>query len=135
MWKSLKRWPVVLAVLIAALAVGLVPLPRGSRVTRENCERIQVGMTMDEVQAILGEPWNDRLLDPEGPSVWDRLRVTAWLRVDRHCCYWMGRDVGIAVIFDDNGRARRTDLCTDPDRPRSSLPGRVWRRLRDRLGW
>jgi outer membrane protein assembly factor BamE (lipoprotein component of BamABCDE complex) len=70
MWKSLKRWPVLLALLFAvvAAAVGLVCLPRGSRVTRENCERIKKGMTMGEVRAILGEPWRDNLLDPDGPS-------------------------------------------------------------------
>src|SRR5262250_1249754 len=66
MWKSLKRWPVLLALLVAfgGLAVGLVFLP-GGRVTRENCERIRVGMTEAEVRAILGKPWDDSLLDPE----------------------------------------------------------------------
>jgi outer membrane protein assembly factor BamE (lipoprotein component of BamABCDE complex) len=70
MWKSMKRWPVLLAVLVvlAALAVGLVCLPYRSRVTRENCERIKEGMTEAEVRAILGKPWDDSLLDPDPPS-------------------------------------------------------------------
>jgi hypothetical protein len=62
MWKSLKRQPVLVALLVAvgALALGLVFLP-GGRGTRENCERIQKGMTYAEVRAILGKPWDDAL--------------------------------------------------------------------------
>jgi hypothetical protein len=43
MWKSLKRGPVFLALLVAvgALAVAFVCLPYGSRVSRDNCERIK----------------------------------------------------------------------------------------------
>jgi hypothetical protein len=70
MWKRLKRWPVLLAlmVVLGGLAVGLVFLP-GGRVTRENCERIKEGMTEAEVRAILGKPWDDSLLDPEPPRL------------------------------------------------------------------
>jgi hypothetical protein len=67
MWKSLERWPVLLALLVAlsGLAVALLCLPYGSRVTPENCERIKVSMSEAEVLAILGKPWDDSLLDPD----------------------------------------------------------------------
>ena len=70
MWKPLKRWPVLLALLVGvgALTVALVCLPYGSRVTRENCERIKRGMTEAEVRAILGKPYENSLFDPEGPD-------------------------------------------------------------------
>jgi hypothetical protein len=70
MWKSLKRWPVLVALLfvLGGLAVGLLFLPHGGRVTRENCERIKAGMTEAEVRGILGKPWDNWLLDQEGPT-------------------------------------------------------------------
>jgi hypothetical protein len=70
MWKSLKGWPVLLALLVAVgvLAVALHYLAYGNRVTRANCKRVHKGMTMEEVRAILGKPWDNSLLDPEGPG-------------------------------------------------------------------
>jgi hypothetical protein len=134
----LKRWPVLLAFLVAvgALAVGLVFLP-GSRVTRENCERIKDGMTEAEVRAILGKPLDDSLLDPDGPS--DRMLAPFRIVHARNTLcpssfFWMGNDVAIHVAFDGQGRVGYMSLCTDL-RPRSWLPARVWRRLRARYGW
>ena len=43
---------------LAAIVVSLLPTPPTSRITRENCDRIQLGMTQDEVEEILGpEGW------------------------------------------------------------------------------
>ena len=120
--------------MLGGLAVGLVCLP-GSRVTRENCERIKEGMTEAEVRAILGKPWDDSLLDPEGPGDRDAVYPLSVYETLGSCSYWMGNNIGICVIFDRQGRAIFTQLCTDPDRPRSWLPQRVWRRLRSRYGW
>jgi hypothetical protein len=151
MWKSLKRWPVLLALLVAfgALAVALVYLPFGSRVTRENCERIQEGMTEAEVRAILGKPWGYSLLDPDGPSfpeAWDLfLRLgdatdqsrkevphELWRKVDA----WIGSKLIVFVCFDADSRVTYPGvLISDFDPPRTSLPARVWRRLRARYGW
>jgi hypothetical protein len=147
MWKSLKRWPVLLALLIAVgtLAVGLLCLPREGRVTRENCERIKEGMTEADVRAILGKPWDDSLLDPEGPGA----VVMPVLYSKEYPCIWSGSDVGILVIFyedrrltpagysarGEQSRVARTILFTYADRPRSWLPARAWRRLRARWGW
>jgi hypothetical protein len=141
MLKSLKRWPVLLALLVAVgvLAVGLVFLP-GNRVTRENCERIHEGMTEAAVRAILGKPWDDELLDPDGPDLVDVQKFLHSMkqheiRSPQSGSVWMGSDVGIYVAFDSEGRVVFTTPLTDPDRPRSWLPGRVWRRLRARYGW
>jgi hypothetical protein len=43
MWKSLKRWPTALGLLVAlaALAIGLVYRAQAGRVIRENCDRIK----------------------------------------------------------------------------------------------
>jgi hypothetical protein len=134
LWKSLKRWPVLLALLVVlgGLAVGLVLLPGelpGGRVTRENCERIKEGMTEAEVRAILGKPWDASLLDPEPP----RLRFPTAGPAPGFL-WWVGKDVVLFVFFED-GRVESTKVLTDLDPPRSWLPQRVWRRLRARYGW
>jgi hypothetical protein len=130
--KSLKRWPVLLALAAAfgALAVGLVCLPYGGRVTRANCERIKEGMTEAEVRTILGKPWDDSLLDPEKP-IWRMQWQGAW----KYGRPWIGDDFGMFVLFDDQEKVVHAEPISDPDRPRSWLPGRVWRRLRARYGW
>jgi hypothetical protein len=143
MWKSLKRWPVLIALLVASGALALACLPYGSRVTRANCERVRKGMAMEEVGAILGKPWDDSLLDPEGPDDSDGL--VDWIvpvPLDPQRRYpvnrtriWMGDKIGLFVTFDDEARVVSAALVTDPDRPRTWLPARVWRRLRGRYGW
>jgi hypothetical protein len=136
MWKSLKRWPVLLALLVAvgALAVGIVFLP-ASRVTRENCERIKEGMTEAEVRAILGKPCDNSLLDAEEAPLDDARYVVkprekaAFLRG-----VWASERVVMYVAFDDNNnRVACAWVATNSDR--SWLPARVWRRLRARVGW
>jgi hypothetical protein len=142
MWKSLKRWPplLVLLVTVGALAVGLAWLPYRNRVTPENCARIKEGMTKTEVYAILGEPWNNELFDADPPSAReiDRLSVL-WqerqVKEGGYSCFWMSSSIGILVVFDSDGRVLFTEPCTDPDRPRSWLPARVWERLRPHLRW
>jgi hypothetical protein len=132
MWKSLKRWPVLLALCVAVgmLAVAVAWLPYGSRVTRENCERIKEGMTEAEVRAIVGKPWEDSLLDPELTTFMVDLSGPAW-----YSQLWIGDDCEMFVMFDENGRVMDPQFIPDPNRPRTWLPVRVWRRLRARYGW
>jgi hypothetical protein len=108
-----QRWPVLLALLVAfgALAVAFVCLPYRSRVTRENCERIQKGMTEAEVRSILGKPWDDSLLDPEGRYPNEKTLVVYDLERESEqpylgkwrSSYWMGDDAGVCVYFDHDG--------------------------------
>jgi hypothetical protein len=107
MWKSRKRWPVLLALLVAfgGLAVAFACLPYGSRVTRENCDRIQEGMTEAEVRAILGKPWDDSLLDPEEPNGYWAGESIVFVRPEgrvefMYGRYWMGDNIGFFVGFD-----------------------------------
>jgi hypothetical protein len=141
LWKTLKRWPVVLAlvVVLGGLAVAFACLPRGGRVTRENCERIEEGMTEAEVRAILGKPWDNWLLDAEGPtdsnSEFRRFQMLRELFKPRYLYFWVGDNVTTYVAFGDDNRVFFRQTFSDPDRPHSWLPARVWRRLRERLGW
>jgi hypothetical protein len=59
---SRRRRFLVLAILGAAVAMPVVVWllwPRPSAITRENAERIQLDMTLTEVEAILGGPPRD----------------------------------------------------------------------------
>jgi hypothetical protein len=143
MWKSLKPWPVLLALLVAvgALAVGLLFLPRGGPVTPETCERVKEGMTEAEVGAILGKPFDDSLLDPEPLGCefqWVPLQEdgSSELKAPAYNYFWVGGSLVLFVVFDHDGRVVSRELASGPDCPRSSwLPARVWRRLRERYGW
>jgi hypothetical protein len=93
-------------------------------------------VTYREVRAILGEPWHDSLLDPEGPGRHDMVYSIHSPTTIRSGLYWMGSNVGSGVIIDERqGRVVFSHVCTDPDCPRCWLPAPVWRRLRARLGW
>jgi hypothetical protein len=50
---------VAVAMLAAAGGVALVTLDRRPRITSEQCERVHIGMTLEEVVAILGVPPGD----------------------------------------------------------------------------
>jgi hypothetical protein len=51
-------WILALTALLAAIVVSSLPPPPTSRITKENFDRIQLGMTQDEVEEILGpEGW------------------------------------------------------------------------------
>ena len=58
MRRRMLRWALALAVLVVMTA-GVVTLwPRTDRITRENFDRIQKGMSRAENEAILGPPGN-----------------------------------------------------------------------------
>jgi hypothetical protein len=150
MRNPLKRWPILLALLITfgVLAVGFVCLPHGTRVTRANCDRIKEGMTKDEVFAILGKPWDDSLLDLDPPSMkvmnkggtsWAIMHELLLQAPDNGpgqylaCSLWVGQEAVVYVVFED-GRVTSTKVFMDPDRPLSWLTTRVGRRLRARSG-
>ncbi len=50
------RWAVVAGLVVLAGVAAFAARPRPNRVTRANYERIREGMTLAEVQAILGPP-------------------------------------------------------------------------------
>jgi hypothetical protein len=133
MWKWVKRRPVLVALLIAVtgLAVARSFLPYGGRVTRANCEGIDGGMTEAEVRTVLGKPWDDSMLDPEAPAWRIEWRDRAW----KYSRQWVGDDCEIIVMFDDEDRVVHRVFFPNVDRPNSSLPARVWRRLHARYGW
>jgi hypothetical protein len=91
MWKFAKRyryWILGLAVACLFLVrTGLVPsiLLGEARISQANCDRIGPGMTLEQVEAILGVPRRDW---GEGAKL------------------WVGPDGVIFVDFDENGKVK-----------------------------
>jgi hypothetical protein len=139
MWRPLKRWRVLLALLAGLVTVALLCLPYGSRITRASCEKVQEGMTEAEVCAILGKPWGNSLLDPEVAGSWEFgifwPREMVACRPGEYSREWVGEDIEMFVVFNDEGQVAWASLHTDVACPRTWLPARVWRRLRGRDGW
>jgi hypothetical protein len=88
-----RKLLVALAGLAVAVASGLVVLWPSSRTTQDNSDRIKIGMTRAEVQAILGPPGDYRTNAPP-PRGWPSgsgLRST-----------WEADDGTIQVVFNSD---------------------------------
>jgi hypothetical protein len=138
MRSSWKRWlsrRAILLLAVSLLAAALFHLPYGNRITRDNCEAIKRGMTEADVHAILGKSWDDSLLDLEEPSFhrWEYRHYSPYPG-PLYSRLWVGRDFVMFVSFDANTRVISTELLSDRRSP-STLPERVWRRLRKRFSW
>jgi hypothetical protein len=122
---------------LLALAIGLVVLAawmfvlwqRPSRITEENFERIQPGMSRAEVEAILGPPGDYRTGRGESkmsesvmPPIWhpdrdpfDRaLTITTWREMGRSEQHgtWIGDSLSIDVIVAEAEHVQERYACT-----------------------
>jgi hypothetical protein len=90
-----------LALAAAVLAVGLIAWlvwPPPSAITRENAAKIRVGMTLAEVEALLGGPARNE-------SGLQDYCIDLTRRSDDKC-WASSRDI-VIVVLDDDGRVRR----------------------------
>jgi hypothetical protein len=93
---------------VATIAVGVwLSWPR-TAITRENAERIQPGMTLAEVEAILGGPARD-----EGPEQRSAVSIQS-VRPDRE---WNSAQVSVWVFLDVEGRVRECRAIPVPPAP------------------
>jgi hypothetical protein len=110
------------ALCAVALALGVTErLVWRPGVTPANVRRVRVGMTLDEVEALMGCPAHLAFdLDREGVPIGDRRY--RWLR------NWTAEDAGVNAEFDEAGRVQAVNAV-------------VWREpsafesLRSLLGW
>src|SRR5882724_7005306 len=83
-------------VILICIAVAL-PL-RQKEISQSTFERVQLGMTEEEVTATLGGPPGKRFMKNDclwkGKDVWGDLRPYVPYKV------WWGRDFGVKVCFD-----------------------------------
>jgi hypothetical protein len=103
-----------LAVVVAAGAV-VVLWPREDRITQENCDRIHEGMTLTEVEAILGPPGDYRNgpTDPEPQPFWAGWSVGP--DPDYPPLIWQG-DRGVIWVFR-KGHGDPSIVGDEPDDP------------------
>jgi len=105
-----------------ALALSAWLMPARPGVTRSNFERVQDGMTLAEVSAVLGEPSD---VSPGGRA-WGALHDGPRpINYAKHV--WGGDTGGVYVMFDEKGGASYREW---QDPPTESS----WRRLRRWLG-
>ncbi len=92
-----------------------------SPITRENCDRIRLGMTRHDVEAIIG-PSNVQEVRYTGP-----LANSVMFGQPEQ---WVGEDVEIDIWFRDDGTVRWKG-CSYIERE----PEPIWRKLRRFLPW
>ncbi|MCI0378461.1 MAG: hypothetical protein L0215_12700 [Gemmataceae bacterium] len=151
-----RRWRLICVIgfiLTAALAFYLAVFVEFGPVTRASFQRLHTGMTIAEVQALLGEPTDPNALhkfirgerwileDSWGQTVpfafaaetmakmegWSLAR-SRLLRRDGNWMAWRGQRFWIDVFFDEAGKARGATL-TYPEQPAS-----IWDRIRRWFG-
>jgi hypothetical protein len=103
----------LLSVLVVAAVFVAMVRPRPSAITRDNEARIHEGMTVDELEAILGGPPRD---ESTGPTDYDPDGLTHVLGrpappMVTNISEWISDEVMIRVAFDAGGRAEWISTC------------------------
>ena len=95
--------------LVVCLLLGSVPFAssthnaRKMHFTQAQCDRIRIGMTRTEVQAILGPPPGNYLTRPGGLPPNSLSSVAAWE-------FWISDEGAVGVLFDSD-RVVETAFC------------------------
>jgi hypothetical protein len=127
-----------LAVVVTAGMFVLWPrLEPPSRITRENSDRIQVGMSRAEVEAILGPPGDYRngptnpvILGDLGEGTWP------WSRPNTTCAEWVGDTGWLCVEFNNgDGTMRAGDFLERKRIAQHPLDNLLWRLKRQWHRW
>jgi hypothetical protein len=113
-----KRWLLLVAVALLACGslVGLL-VRRPSRITEASFERIEVGMTLSEVEALLGAPAGDHRTGPVGYAGHYKRKTEGTLHE------WAGDEAIIAVEVDRAGSIQAKHFLESA----SSKPGLIQR--------
>lgn len=106
------------AIAVLAVCALLLP-PRSSAINRENAEKITNGMTVREIEAILGGAARDDSTGPVEPA------VMLWTRGKR--MRWLSDSVSVSVYVEDGLVA--THVCEEMRRVQESPIGKLRRWL------
>ena len=110
-----------LAAIVVGMAVGVWAMwPRPSAITRENASTVREGMTLADVEAILGGPARDESTGLLAPDNRDGTSSTIWMWAQPPPRAWISDCVAVHVRFDNAGLAqavwciplRRIEECT-----------------------
>jgi hypothetical protein len=113
----IRRGVLLLGVLVAVLIGGAPWWPRTNTITRENVAKIQPGMMLAEVEAILGRPPGNYASSFSGRGAgYDyHGRVIAWS--DEYRTTWAGDDGMLSIYLDNDGSVLWINFyeVVDPD--------------------
>jgi hypothetical protein len=125
----MRKWLIGLFALFLVLVAALLGLvgPRSSKVTRAAFDRIEVGMTRAEAEAILGGPPGDYRTRPGGPAFEGSGGGISW-------DMWCG-DEGEIWLACEGGRVRTTRFEENEPHPISLIEVAVWRLERLKSRW
>jgi hypothetical protein len=135
-----RKLLVALAALAVVIAAGVVvpgPSPEPSLVTRENFDRIQVGMSRAEVEAILGPPGDYRTGPVQGVLVWDLiLDGTIWHDQCTNGSAWVGDTGWVRVEFNNgDGTVWASEFFESKRIAQHPLDNLLWRAKRQWHRW
>jgi hypothetical protein len=128
--------------LVTLVSVGAIVLwPRPHRITRENFHRIRFGMTVAEVESILGPPGDydtvDSTEDESNSEEWTRPASTneVGMTVFGRSAIWVCNEALIGVEFDDANNIKSAIYL--PRRPvdHGLLENLAWRVKRQWRKW
>lgn len=115
------RWKFILAACALAIVVAGIAFfwlygAKMYRICPENYERIQLGMTQRQVEAIMGKPRREvTAKDPMDEIVHGGFRLGQAAPAE-----WWGRDGVITVLYDSEGKVSKKffeELPFEPDPP------------------
>ncbi len=140
-----RLWALLLALAVLLVDAVFVYWPWSSPATRENYDRIGVGMTMEEVEAILGPPDDYRNVDNEyDASSPQPEHLFGRGSPSNGTTLWRGdtADIGFGFVRGEDGKFRVSTGIFCRMRPKSDNPytnmqwraQRRWRRWLDGLG-
>jgi hypothetical protein len=119
-----RRRLLVFGLLAGLLVLGAsvwLLLPR-TAITRENAQKIQVGMTLAEVETILGHPAGDYRTNPQGPP------PALVFPGDETVVSWYDDATSVSVVLDERGRVKHHGYSDEHPEPILSKVRR-WLRL------
>src|SRR5690242_3343934 len=133
------RWVAMIAIIAAIAIPSLIRLCREDRITLQNYNRIQDGMALAEIRAVLGPEWSDSLLEPAMPRKGEycgrRLDFTEFGEERQgaflvHTFVWVGSRNVIVVTFGENWTLWDKSISDIGEEPRPSFLDRVHAKLR-----
>jgi hypothetical protein len=136
-----RRKLIALAGLAVLVAVGAFVLwPRPDRITEENYQRIQEGMSRAEVEAILGPPGDHRTgatyTYPQiGTGVFSAKDLFFVFATGPAWPVWKGDAVEIQIQLNDSGHATHKGRLTAHRIEQTPLDNLLWRAKRQWRKW
>jgi hypothetical protein len=124
-----------LAVVVCAAGV-FVPRPAvPSPVTRENYDHFQEGVSIAEVEAVLGPPGNYADGPIMGSAITEFSGESRAVNRNRPAWQWVSDTAIIEMYADEHGKVRRRAFTPMHRVPRSPLDNLLWRAKRQWRKW